>query len=1447
MADVGVLSLQIEANAESAVSSLNNLAGALSRVQKAISNGLNLSGIASQIAVLGKVVDESISGSTFAKITDLANAVKALQKSSGATKKVENAFVIDDSVAGTIESINSGFASTAGSVQTATEALNGFNASLQETQAIMQDTSWTGGWAQFSNVFNTWSSMRSSMALEAGEGTDLATGIETGWTAWKDGAIEVEGTVTDAFESINARIEGTAQVLLGAGTAAQTFSGEVESAAESAKASFSGWRVFDPKTGDFTKPLDDFNREVISARGNADAATGDVRSMVETTNAIDSSGIRETSDAIAEMKGSAETVGELSPKLEEVSDSGHSAAGAIETVKNALSSMGNAITHSGIWNLGKQFLRVARYRAIRAVIKEITDGIKEGFESYKKYSEGVGNKFSKELKGVNSQLSVMKSSIGAAVAPALSAVIPIINSITSAAITAINWVNQLIALLTGASSWSMAVASTSAAADSMNAVAGSSTAVANSVKRVADRSKDYSKNMSNAKKATEDVKKATKDLLADWDELNIIQSQMSGGGGGGGKKQTDPAIIFKEMHSFEGWIQDVADFIRSHFDEILQLIKDAGIALLAWKLSESLTGPLSVLAGLVAAEKIIKITWKLTEMFDEEYVKSGDKGWLIADALTNIVGATLAGSIVSSVLGGDVGLITAGIELTVSAGITYGISLSKAEGDKAEALRTLSAVKLALGLAAMSLGFGIASGSATLGVLTALTVGVPMFVLTAEFTVVVKQFETAEEIAQKAFADTGEGGISVDEIFKSLQDLFTEAASGYSIVIDSFSGVADLKNDLAGAMESIAMLSATVTGDGKLTKEEAEQFKEAWKTVFSAFEGITEASFKTVLEGLNKSLSSATDEVKKQAKELRVGLLMAQKEITQAMAEFEVEMQELADKVATGKASETELADYFTMLEAMGKSVRTSATNFKEFIDSGLNIDFGDADHAADNAIKFIKDIGEAAKTARQEIDRGYKVEIEALENAWNSVEVLHSVGKITDAQYNTYKALFDETRETFKRTAEEETAKVDAAMSEAYKKVLEQALSGVKNIPDVLRQDGTLDPFAFAAYFTSVLFPIIDEAKNAGLDLGAVFGEDFAKYFAEGINLETWVSEGWAGKLMQFIKENYTDEPFQEEPIEVPTTVTPVLDENAEHVAHMIKKEIESGADAEDIRDAINDALRMYGQEALDAGLKELGINPEDYSLESVSIEQPTEVVPTIQEQPSTETVEAAQEQVSAIISDLDLESDEPITITSDVDTSGITGPMEDAASTAEESAADIKSSVASLNGLHAGAVDMSALTSAMSSAAASAWASARSIQAAVAAANSGGFGGFMGGNIRTGLTSPMISRPISAFASGGFPNSGSIFMADENGNIEMKGKMGSQPVVANNNQIISGISKGVSVANEELRGDVVSELRAIHNAIRSGAIQINMRPSSSFGRMNARSSSAYNRVTGG
>lgn len=76
-----------------------------------------------------------------------------------------------------------------------------------------------------------------------------------------------------------------------------------------------------------------------------------------------------------------------------------------------------------------------------------------------------------------------------------------------------------------------------------------------------------------------------------------------------------------------------------------------------------------------------------------------------------------------------------------------------------------------------------------------------------------------------------------------------------------------------------------------------------------------------------------------------------------------------------------------------------------------------------------------------------------------------------------------------------------------------------------------------------------------------------------------------------------------------------------------------------------------------------------------------------------------------------------------------------------------------------------------------------------------------------------------IPFFEDGGFPNEGQLFIAREAG-AEMVGAMGRRTAVANNDQIVEGISAGVSIAND----DVIAAIYALLNVVEEKDFSVNI-----------------------
>lgn len=156
--------------------------------------------------------------------------------------------------------------------------------------------------------------------------------------------------------------------------------------------------------------------------------------------------------------------------------------------------------------------RIIKYRAIRTVIKEITDGLKEGIENAYKYSSLNGGQLSKSLDSAATSMLYLRNSIGAAVAPLINALAPALDYVINKVVELVNWLNQTFATLTGQTTW-------------MKATRAATT---------------YGEATDSANKKT----KAFKATLLGIDEINKLNDNSSSDSSG--SSGTDPSKMFTE-------------------------------------------------------------------------------------------------------------------------------------------------------------------------------------------------------------------------------------------------------------------------------------------------------------------------------------------------------------------------------------------------------------------------------------------------------------------------------------------------------------------------------------------------------------------------------------------------------------------------------------------------------------------------------------------------------------------------------------------------------------------------------------------------------------------------------------------------------------------------------------------------------------------------------------
>lgn len=118
--------------------------------------------------------------------------------------------------------------------------------------------------------------------------------------------------------------------------------------------------------------------------------------------------------------------------------------------------------------------------------------------------------------------------------------------------------------------------------------------------------------------------------------------------------------------------------------------------------------------------------------------------------------------------------------------------------------------------------------------------------------------------------------------------------------------------------------------------------------------------------------------------------------------------------------------------------------------------------------------------------------------------------------------------------------------------------------------------------------------------------------------------------------------------------------------------------------------------------------------------------------------------------------------------------------------------------------------------------------------------------GNVTIGGGSfdPFNIPTIPRLASGGFVNSGQLFIANEAG-PELVGQMGGRTAIANNAQIIQGISLGISDANEQLERQNEEIIRLLRQ-LNAKELKAEITPSAALGRVNKKSEQMYVKAGG-
>lgn len=350
-------------------------------------------------------------------------------------------------------------------------------------------------------------------------------------------------------------------------------------------------------------------------------------------NKVDTQQIAERTMAIQKLRD----------KIEELTKAQEGATGEAKKMSSEHVTLGSAMKSMfpTLTGIVKRFKGMLISRSIRYVIRQIASGFSEGVQNVYQYSKAIGSAFAPAMDTAATALAQMKNSIAAAASPLIQSLIPVLQTVINWFITAINYVNQFFALLNGQQTWTRALPKTVDAFD---------------------------KQEKGAKKAGA----ALKDLLADWDELNIIQSQGGGGSGVGNQNTAEEYLeMFEEVGRFDSKIKETVQFIKDNFDTIITLAEGIGAAILAWKISSAFGKDLNLLQKLeLAAGLTLLVTGvKLAASAGYSIGKNGLNGENVGDAVLSVLAGMGGGALIGFSLAGVPGAVigaTVGTLLTLS-------------------------------------------------------------------------------------------------------------------------------------------------------------------------------------------------------------------------------------------------------------------------------------------------------------------------------------------------------------------------------------------------------------------------------------------------------------------------------------------------------------------------------------------------------------------------------------------------------------------------------------------------------------------------------------------------------------------------------------------------------------------------------------------------------------
>lgn len=231
------------------------------------------------------------------------------------------------------------------------------------------------------------------------------------------------------------------------------------------------------------------------------------------------------------------------------------AKNATQGVSRSINEMSGAASKSSkpLGGFIASLKRIAFYRFLRTIIKNISQAFQEGLTWAYQFSAGVdgeGNRFASAMDRIKTAGSAMKAQLGSAFIGLLTTLQPVITTIINLITKLADAMSQIFAAFTGTT-----------------------------YLKAAEVPQQWADAAGSAGRAA----KEWKNQLLGFDEINRLEEPSQGGGGG--STGVDPSTMFTDS-PIEGWAMKIRDWI----EEIKEKIRNSGIVEAFGKIKDAIMG-----------------------------------------------------------------------------------------------------------------------------------------------------------------------------------------------------------------------------------------------------------------------------------------------------------------------------------------------------------------------------------------------------------------------------------------------------------------------------------------------------------------------------------------------------------------------------------------------------------------------------------------------------------------------------------------------------------------------------------------------------------------------------------------------------------------------------------------------------------------------------------------